>query len=101
MGVPEHDSSLDTSVRELFPELCGAPVDLEAHAASVILRALNDGSAGVQDRVVRYYGFERVKRIAHARVDRLTNPAYRSWRERLDLPARDPGVAFVQGLWRR
>jgi hypothetical protein len=101
MRAPEHEPSLDLSVRELFPELCGKPVDLEAHAASVILRALNDGSAGLQEHVIRHYGFERVKRVAHARVDRLSNPAYRAWSERLELPQRDPEVIYVQGLWRR
>lgn len=99
MDISEHDTGLD--VRELFPELCGAAVDLEAHASSIILRALNDGSTGLQEHVVRHYGFERVKRVAHAQVDRLTNPAYRAWRDRLELPPRDPGVAFIQGLWRK
>jgi hypothetical protein len=93
--------ALDSSLRELFPELCGAPVDLESHAASVVVRTLNDGSAALQERVIRHYGFDRVKRVAQARADRLSNPAYRAWSARLDLPARDAGVAFVQGLWRR
>ena len=92
---------LDTSLRELFPELCGAPLDLERHAASVIVRTLNDGSSGLQERVIRHYGLDRVKRVAQDRADRLSNPAYRAWSERLNLPPRAPGVAFVQGLWRR
>jgi hypothetical protein len=92
---------LTDDIRDLFPELCGAPVDLDVHAASVIMRALNDGSARVQQRVIEHYGMERVKRIAVERADRLSNPAYRAWRERLDLPPRDPAVAFVQGLWRK
>lgn len=94
-------ASLAEDVRDLFPELCGAPVDLNAHAASVIMRALNDGSARLQQRVIEHYGFEHVKRVARERADRLSNPTYRAWRERLDLPPRDPGVTFVQGLWRK
>lgn len=90
---------LPGSVGELFPELCGRPVDLEAHAASVIVRALNDGSAELQDAVVRHYGLDRVRQVARKRADRLTNPAYRAWRKRLDLPERDPAVERVQGFW--
>ena len=89
------------SLGELFPELCGAPVDLEGNAASVIMRALNDGSSRVQEHVIDHYGLDRVKRIAHARADRLSNPAYRAWCERLDLPPRASDVAFMQGLWRK
>jgi hypothetical protein len=94
-------ATLDSSVRELFPELCGAPLDLERHAAAVIVRVLNDGSPRLQESVIHHYGLQRVKRVAGERADRLTNPAYRAWRERLDLPPREPGVTFVQGLWRR
>jgi hypothetical protein len=94
-------ATLDASLRELFPELCGAPVDLEGHAASVIMRALNDGGSTLQEHVIGHYGIDRVKRVAQDRADRLSNPAYRAWRERLDLPPRAPDVAFVQGLWRR
>lgn len=86
-------------VRELFPELVGRPVDVEAHAASVIMRALNDGSPALQDRVIEYYGQDAVRDVAVARVDRLTNPAYRAWRDRFRLPVRDPAVEFVQSLW--
>jgi hypothetical protein len=93
--------TLDASLREVFPELCGAPLDLESHAASVIMRTLNDGSPGLQERVILHYGLDRVKRVAQDRADRLSNPAHRAWRERLDLPPRAADVAFVQGLWRR
>ena len=93
-------STFTASLGEPFPELCGAPVDLEYHAASVIMRALNDGASGLQEHVIAHYGLDRVKRVAQARADRLSNPAYRAWRERLDLPTRAPDVAFVQGLWR-
>jgi len=97
-GNPDrHD--LSACIRELFPELCGKPLDLEAHAASVIVRALNDGSGEMQDSVVRHYGLERVKQVARRRADRLSNPAYRAWRKRLDLPERDHAVEFVQGFW--
>ena len=102
MPAGSHDpTDLATSVRELFPELVGRPIDLDAHAPSVILRALNDGSPELQADVVRHYGIDRVKQIARSRADRLTNPAYRAWRQRLELPERDPGVAFVQGFWRK
>lgn len=101
MDQPQAESTLAASLGELFPELCGAPVDLDQHAASVIIRTLNDESAGLQERVIHYYGLDRVKRVARDRADRLTNPAYRAWRERLDLPPRAPDIAFVQGLWRR
>lgn len=97
----DSNQPLDTSIRELFPELCGAPLDLESHAPSVIIRTFNDGSPALQEGVIRHYGLGRVTRVAQERADRLTNPAYRVWHERLALPPRDAGVAFVQGLWRR
>jgi len=96
-----YDSELAALSESSFPEVCGAPVDLEAHAASIIIRALNDGSPALQERVLRHYGIARVKQIARSRVDRLTNPAYRQWRERLALPKREAAVEFVQGLWRK
>jgi hypothetical protein len=89
------------AMRLLFPERSGTPVDAEAHAASVIVRALNDGSPTLVEPIVDHYGLERVGEVARSRVDRLTNPAYRAWRERLRLPPRDDSVAFVQGLWRK
>jgi hypothetical protein len=97
-SLADHNS-LGASLLEIFPELCGAQFDLESHAASVIVRALNDGSPALQERVIHHYGLDRVKRVAEDRADRLTNPAYRAWRERLDLPPRPPDIAFVQGLW--
>jgi hypothetical protein len=101
IGMPgnTNDHDLSASIHELFPELCGKTVDLEAHAASVIVRALNDGSSEMQDVVVRHYGLDRVKQVARKRADRLSNPAYRAWRKRLNLPERDPAVEFVQGFW--
>jgi hypothetical protein len=103
--MTEQDSTqppeISEALRDLFPELCGSPFDLETGAPSVVVRALNDGSPRVQQVVIDHYGLDRVKRIARSRADRLSNPAYRAWRERLELPTRDPGVAFVQGLWRK
>jgi len=64
MGQPQPESTFADSLREIFPELCGAPVDLERHATSVIIRTLNDGSAGLQERVIHHYGLDRVKRVA-------------------------------------
>jgi hypothetical protein len=101
MSSRDRETTLSNSLGELFPELCGAPVDLEGHATSVIMRVLNDGSSGLQERLIRHYGIERVKRIAQDRADRLSNPTYRAWHKRLDLPPREPEIAFVQGLWRR
>jgi hypothetical protein len=101
MGQSRAESIFAASLGELFPELCGAPIDLDQHAAAVIIRTLNDGSAALQERVIHYYGLDRVRRVAQERADRLTNPAYRAWHERLDLPPRAPDIAFVQGLWRR
>jgi hypothetical protein len=95
------ESTFAASLGELFPELCGASVDLDQHAASVIIRTLNDGPPALQERVIAHYGLDWIKRVAHERANRLTNPAYRAWRERLELPPRAPDVAFVQGLWRR
>lgn len=86
-------------VRLLFPELAGTPVDVEAHAPSVIMRALNDGEPALQQAVIDYYGHDAVRRVAAARADRLSNPAYRLWRDRLELPPRDPSIEFVQSLW--
>lgn len=94
-------NDLSDDLRDLFPELCGAPLDLEAHAAAVVMRALNDGSPSLQQRVIAHYGLDRIKRVARSRADRLSNPAYRAWRERLGLPPRTPDVSFVQGLWRK
>jgi hypothetical protein len=86
--------------RELFPELCGKPIDLERYAVSIIYRALNDyPSTPLRNRIFRHYGLARVTEVAHARVDRLSNPAYRQWREAFDLPPRSPEIEFVQGLW--
>lgn len=98
---PAADPTLDHALRELFPELCGVSLDLERHAASVIVRTLNDGSPALQKRVIHHYGLDRVRGVAQERADRLSNPAYRAWRERLSLPPRDADVTLVQGLWRR
>ena len=90
---------LSHEVRRLFPEV-GGPIDLEKFAASVLLRVLNDGSPVLRERVLAYYGPERSAVLAISRLNRLTNPAYRAYRERLHLPDRDPGVTYMQSLWR-
>lgn len=90
---------LSHDVRRLFPEI-GAPIDLEKHAPSVLLRALNDGSPALRERVLAYHGPERSTALAFSRLNRLTNPAYRAYQERLHLPEREPGVTYMQGLWR-
>lgn len=88
-------------VRDLFPELAGAPVDVDRHAAAVVMRALNDGTPTQHQAILAYFGEARVVEVAQARADRLSNPAYRAWAARLELPPRDARVTFVQGLWRR
>ncbi|MGI8548988.1 MAG: hypothetical protein ACR2M1_16980 [Gemmatimonadaceae bacterium] len=90
---------LSHDVRRLFPEV-GAPIDLEKHALSVLLRALNDGSPALRERVLAYYGPKRSAALALICLNQLTNPAYRAYRERLRLPEREPGVTYMQGLWR-
>lgn len=90
---------LSRDVRRLFPEV-SEPIDLEEHAPSVLLRALNDGSPELRERVLAYYGPERSAALALSRLNRLTNPAYRAYRERLGLPEREAAVTYMQGLWR-
>lgn len=90
---------LSHDVRRLFPEV-GEPIDLEKHALAVLLRALNDGSPALRERVLAYYGPERSAVLARSFLNQLTNPAYRAYRERLDLPDRDPAVTYMQSLWR-
>lgn len=90
---------LSNDVRRLFPEV-GGPIDLEKYAAAVLVRALNDGSPSLRERVLAYYGTERSAALARSQVNRLTNPAYRAYRERLGLPERDSGVTYMHALWR-
>ena len=97
---PQTESLVD-AVRVLFPELCGAPVDLERQAPSIVQRALNDGTPELVERVITHFGEARTAAFARTRVNQLTNPAFRLFRERFRLPARAPGVAQFQGLWRR
>lgn len=92
---------LADAARDLFPELAGGRVDVVHHAAAIVMRALNEGTPEQQRAVLAHYGEHRVAEIARRPADRLSNPAYRTWAERFDLPARDPAVAYVQDLWRR
>ncbi len=91
---------LSRDVGELFPEVGGERIDLEKHAPSVLVRALNDGSPTLRERVLVFYGLARARVLVLSRLNRLTNPAYRAYRERLGLPERDAGVTYMQSFWR-
>jgi hypothetical protein len=85
----------------LYPELGGTGPDPERYASSIIVRALNFGAESLTDVVLAFYGIERVRAVAWARVNRLDAPTYREWKGRLDLPARDSIVDRVHQMWRQ
>lgn len=89
------------AIARLYPELGGIGPDPERYADSVIVRVLNAGSDGLQERMLAYYGLERVQCVARARVNRLDAPTYRAWRDRLALPTRDAAIERLHALWRR
>lgn len=95
-----HTESLVDAISVLFPELCGAPVDLERQAPSIVQRALNDGTPELVERVIAHFGEARTAELARARANQLTNPAFRRFQVRFHLSAREPGVTHFQGLWR-
>lgn len=84
----------------LYPELCGTLPDLEQHAESVIVRALNAGAPELVEAVLEYYGIDRVRAVVQARVNTLDRPAYRAWKDRLELPVRDEIVERFHMMWR-
>lgn len=96
----DDDADLADGLRGLYPELGGAVPDREKYAASIILRVLNEGDATLQAALLQHYGMVRVRAEALARIHRLTNPAYRQWAARLDLPPRSPATERLQALWR-
>lgn len=65
-------------VRDLFPELAGALVDVDRYQGAVVIRALNDGTPTQQQAILAYFGEARIAEVARARADRLSNPAYRA-----------------------
>lgn len=89
------------SLRPLYPELGAAPPDPEAHAESVILRVLNTGPDALREQMLTFYGPERVRAVARARVNRLDTPVYRAWKARLQLPDRGAAAERIQRLWRQ
>ena len=91
--------ALSHELPSLFPEVCGEPVDPERHDASVLLRALNDGRPELRERIIAYYGEARSAELALSSLNQLTNPAFRRFQVRFQLPDRDPAVTFTQGLW--
>jgi hypothetical protein len=90
---------LQAGLASLYPELAGATPDLLEHAESIILRVLNEGGEELQIALLEHYGQERVSEVARKRLHRLTNPTYRRWSNRLNLPPRSASVQRIQALW--
>lgn len=88
------------ALRPLYPELGASPPDPDRYAESVIVRVLNVGPDALREQMLDYYGPEKVRTVARARVNRLDAPVYRAWKSRLQLPDRAPGVEKVHRLWR-
>jgi hypothetical protein len=84
----------------LYPELGTRPPDPDRHAESVIVRVLNVGPDPLREQMMEYYGVEKVRSVAWARVNRLDAPIYREWKGRLQLPERSAAVEKVHRLWR-
>lgn len=85
----------------LYPELGTTLPDLQTHAESVIVRVLNAGPDRLREQMLAYYGAEKVRAVARARVNRLDTPIYQSWKTRLQLPDRPATVERIQRLWRQ
>lgn len=84
----------------LYPELGSNLPDPDRHAESVIVRVLNTGPDALREQMLQYYGADKVRSVAQARVNRLDAPVYRLWKSRLQLPDRSPAVERLQRLWR-
>lgn len=93
-------SDFERALAHLYPELGGVAPNPEAFASSISVWVLNDGSDEVRDAMVAFYGLDRVRAVAQARVNRLNGPVYRAWRERLGLPTRSEAVERIHALWR-
>lgn len=85
----------------LYPELGTSPPDPDRHAESVIVRVLNAGPESLREQMLEYYGADKVRSVARARVNRLDAPVYRAWKTRLQLPERPAAVERVHRLWRQ
>ena len=89
------------AVGRLYPELGLDQPDPDLHAESIIVRVLNTGPDALREQMLSYYGTEKVRSVARARVNRLDAPVYRAWKARLQLPERAPAVEKMHSLWRR
>lgn len=98
---PHATEQLRQAIPRLYPEHLGAPIDLEQHARSVILRAMNAGPDALREAVLKHYGLDRVTTVLGATVDRLDTPVYQAWKSRLRLPRRSAGAVALHRLWRR
>lgn len=85
----------------LYPELGSSPPDPDSYADSVIVRVLNVGPDALRQQMLEYYGAEKVRSVARARVNRLDAPVYREWKSRLELPERTAAVEKLHRLWRQ
>lgn len=93
-------STFREALRPLYPELGASPPDPDRHADSVIVRVLNVGPDALREQMLDYYGAEKVRSVARARINRLDAPVYRQWKGRLQLPERSLAVERVHRLWR-
>lgn len=94
-------SSFREALGPVYPELGASPPDPDEHAESVIVRVLNVGPDALREQMLDYYGAEKVRSVARARVNRLDAPIYRAWKNRLQLPERSAAVEKVHRLWRQ
>lgn len=94
-------SGFREALSPLFPELGAGLPDPDIHAESVIVRVLNAGPDSLRERMLDYYGPEKVRSVAGARVNRLDTPVYRAWKSRLHLPDRAASVEKIHRLWRQ
>ena len=85
----------------LYPELGANRPDPDVYAESVIVRVLNTGPDSLREQMLQYYGADRVRSVAQARVNRLDAPVYRQWKLRLQLPDRSPALERMHRLWRQ
>lgn len=94
-------SDFREALSPLYPELGPGVLDPDVHAESVIVRVLNAGPDSLREQMLAYYGPEKVRSVAGARVNRLDAPVYRDWKSRLHLPMRGAAVEKMHRLWRQ
>jgi hypothetical protein len=94
-------NTFQEALGSLYPELGTSLPDPDLYADSVIVRVLNTGPDALCEQMLAYYGTDRVRSVAQARVNRLDSPVYRQWKSRLQLPDRSAGVERMHSLWRR